>query len=314
MVVQVLLLLLGFVLLLKGADFLVEGSSNLARGLGIREIVIGLTVVAFGTSTPELVVNIFASAQNQSGLVLGNIIGSNIFNVLAILGVSVLIHPVAVEHNTAWREIPFALAAAVILSIMMISSEIGRGDGVLLLLLFFAFLVYLWVIMRRSAVPAAERAPQSVTVLHSTLSVLLGLVGLIAGGSIVVNAATAIATAAGISQKVIAVTIVATGTSLPELLTSTVAAVKGKNDIAVGNIVGSNVFNILLVLGLSSLIRPILVDPRRYAVDLTVLVVSGLFLFFTMFTGKRRVVDRWEGVLFLVCFAGYILFLLLSHG
>jgi len=314
MVLQILLLLLGFALLLKGADFLVEGSSNLARSLGIREIVIGLTVIAFGTSTPELVVNIFASAQNQSGLVLGNIIGSNIFNVLAILGVSVLIRPIAVEHNTAWREIPFALAAAVILSIMMISSEVGRGDGVLLLLLFLAFLVYLWFVMRRTAVPAPERVTQPVTVLHSTLFVLLGLVGLIAGGRIVVNAAIVIATAAGISQKVIAVTIVATGTSLPELLTSTVAAAKGKNDIAVGNIVGSNVFNILLVLGASSLIRPIFLDPRRYAVDLTVLVLSGLFLFFTMFTGRRRVVDRWEGVLFLVCFAGYILFLLLSHG
>jgi cation:H+ antiporter len=307
----------GLVLLVLGAEALVRGAASLARRMRISEIAIGLTVVAFGTSTPELVVNVFGSIQGQPDIVFGNIIGSNIANVLLILGVSGLIYPLAVQRNTVWKEIPFSLLAALFLLLLVRDSWAGRelpdrlsrSDGLVLLGLFAVFLTYTFGLSR---VEASDEYPVKAYSLGASLLLVgVGLAALVLGGRLAVGGAVGLARGAGLSEKFIACTILAVGTSLPELATSAVAAWRRRCDIAVGNIVGSNVFNILFILGVSGVIRPV-AYPSRFDVDLYVLIATTTLLFLTMFTGRRRRLDRWEAALILVGYCAYVAYL--AHG
>lgn len=310
----ILLLVCGFVLLIKGADWLIEGATALASRLSVSPMMIGLTIVAFGTSTPELIVNIFAAYQKNAAICYGNIIGSNTVNILLILGVAALIRPLTTKRNTVWREIPFALLAVVALWILAydslwdahIDNILSRGDGVILLLFFILFLLYVFGMAKVSINSELDRVTLSLTKLF--LSIVVGLLALLFGGRLVVSNAVTLAELLGTSQKVISLTIVAIGTSLPELVTSTVAAYKNKLDIAVGNIVGSNIFNIFFILALSALVSPLPFDQRLHF-DMAVLLLATLLLFFSMFTGGRRRLDRWEAVVFLILYCAYTIYL-----
>lgn len=316
---SLLFLIIGFILLIKGADFLVSGSASIARRFGISELVIGLTVVAFGTSTPELFVNILAGIRGTTDIAIGNVIGSNIANILLILGASAIIFPLAVSRGTVWKEIPFSLLAVVVLGVMAndrlidgaTASALTRADGLVLLGFFVIFLYYSAGIAHEGA-DVEQSAPQKTSSgFRSMGSIGLGLLGLVWGGKWIVDAAVAISASLGMSQAVIGLTVVAVGTSLPELATSIVAARKKNVDIAVGNVVGSNIFNIFFILGVSALIRPL---PFRETAnwDVLVMTAASLFLFVTMFTGKKNILERWEGILMLAAYAAYTVFLLLK--
>lgn len=312
-------LILGFVFLKKGADFLVDGASSIAHSLKVSDLVIGLTIVAFGTSCPELFVNIVASIEGSNGIAIGNVIGSNITNVFLILGLCALIKPLSVGRGTAWREIPFCLLAASLVVVLAgyggiagrTGFELGKIDGLAFLVLFIFFLVYSFRIAHtgfdEDAVPQKEYA-----VPMAAFLIILGLLGLGFGSRWIVSSGVQIARSFGVSETLIGLTVVAFGTCLPELATSIVAVRRGKVELAVGNIVGSFIFNIFLVLGVSALIRPILFDPRHF-IDAGVAVLAALLLFITMFTGKHRVLDRWEGILFLVLYSGYISFVIVQR-
>lgn len=276
MTIQILLLILGFGILVKGADWLVDGASELARKYKISDLAIGLTVVAFGTSAPELIVNVFAAYQGHHDIVFGNIIGSNNFNLFIILGISGLIVPLAVQSSTVWKEIPFSFGAAVLLFILtsgMVfagNTVLTRIDGMILLVMFVLFLYYVY--KQLGSDKAQDNLPHmNFTPLKIWSFIIIGLAGLVMGGKLVVSSAIVMAETLGVSQKIIGLTIVAAGTSLPELATSVVAALKKNNDIAVGNIIGSNIFNIFLILGVSSLINPVVYSPA-FDTDLLMLV------------------------------------------
>ncbi len=314
------LLVVGFALLIKGADFLVEGASSIARILKVSDLVVGLTIVAFGTSTPELFVNIFAAVRANADIAIGNVVGSNIMNILLILGVSSVIFPLTVTRGTVWFEIPLTLAAAVLLGLLANDHLLTRSsfpgltriDAVILLGCFALFAYY---VLRLAGKPEERNVISPATKQHSvtkaTLMIVAGLVGLFVGAKFVVDGAVALAAALGVSQSLIALTIVAGGTSLPELATSAVAAYKKNSDIAVGNILGSNIFNTFLILGVSALIRPIPLQPRSN-VDISVGVLVSLILFAAMFSGKKGVLDRWEGLLFLGLYGIYVGFLIVQ--
>lgn len=310
---ELILLVAGFVLLVIGANWLVNGASALAKKYNISDLAIGLTIVAFGTSAPELVVNVFAAAQGSHDIVLGNIIGSNNFNLLVILGIAGIITPLAVQHSTVWKEIPFSLLAVAVLYLVgndiFSSGEgvISRLDGVILLAFFCWFL---WYVARqlKNDPAEAEILTKKYPGWLMVLMIVGGLAALVAGGRLVVTSAVDMARAIGISEKIIGLTIVAAGTSLPELATSVVAAIKKNNDIAVGNIVGSNIFNIFLILGVSSVINPVSFSTVFNA-DLLLLTIGTLLLFFAMFTGRKHKLDRWEAILLLVIYIGYTLYL-----
>lgn len=305
----------GLAVLIGGAHFLVTGATSLARRMSVPEIVIGLTVVAFGTSTPELVVNIYSSLGGYHDVVFGNVIGSNIFNILVILGISGLIFPLSVQRNTVWKEIPFSLLAVLLLFVLVndrlifgSSTSILSGvDGSLLLAVFVVFILYVFLITRVKTTDtfAVRMYPLSKTV----LLVLVGFAALFVGGKLVVESTMLIARQLDVSEKLITLTIVAWGTSLPELATSAVAAYKKRCDIAVGNIIGSNIFNVYCILGVGAVIRGSRYDPVL-DVDLAVLIFVTLLLFFTMFTGKKRRLDRWESLLFVIGYGAYMIFLL----
>ena len=310
------LLIAGFVLLIKGADFLVAGASSIARRLNVSDLVIGLTVVAFGTSTPELLVNIISGIHGNTDIAIGNVLGSNIANVLLILGVSSVVRPLTVSKSTVWKEIPFCLLAALVLGILANdilidhsgASVLSRIDGMVFLCFFLIFLYYSISIAQK--IPGMEeQVPAKMDgVFKSVIYVLLGLGGLILGGQWIVDSATKIALKLGMSQSLIGLTIVAVGTSLPELATSAMAAYLNNVEIAVGNVVGSNIFNIFFVLGISSVITPLPLQENNN-IDIGMVIFSTFLLFITMFTGKRHIMDRWEGVLFLVFYISYIAFL-----
>ncbi|MGB4205268.1 MAG: calcium/sodium antiporter [Bacteroidales bacterium] len=313
MLYSVLLLVVGLVLLIKGADWLVDGASALAKRYHVSDLAIGLTVVAFGTSAPELVVNIVAAINGYQGIAFGNVIGSNNFNLFLILGVSGLILPLSVQKSTAWKEIPFSLLVALLLIFMVNVTGKGylsRFEGLILFAFFIGFLYYIFAQMRTVKV-SIELKKKQVAGFILFLLIAGGLTSLIAGGKLVVDSAVKIATAMGISQEIIGLTIVAAGTSLPELATSVVAALKKNADIAVGNIIGSNIFNILLILAVSATIRPLNYD-MIFNRDLIFLSFGTVFLFLAMFTGKRRTLDRWEAGILLVAFIAYSYYRLLN--
>jgi len=311
---QIILLLLGFGLLIKGADWLVDGASALAKKHKISDLAIGLTIVAFGTSMPEFIVNTIAAWQGHSDIVFGNIIGSNNFNLFIILGLAGIITPLMVKSSTVWKEIPLSfLAAAMLLFLandffMNNQPGLSRLDGGLLLLAFVLFLYYVYRQLRTDEVPI-ELASTQFSQKKIWIFIILGLLMLVGGGRLVVVNAVKMATTLGISQTIIGLTIVAAGTSLPELVTSVVAAVKKNNDIAVGNIIGSNIFNIFLILGASALIKPVSYSPA-FNRDLYILGIGTLLLFLAMFSGGRKKLDRWEAALLFLAYAGYTVFLI----
>jgi cation:H+ antiporter len=298
----------------------VDGASTIARRFNISDLVIGLTVVAFGTSTPELFVNIVASAKGNTDIAIGNVLGSNICNVLLILGVSAVIYPLSVSKGTVWKEIPFSLLAVMVLGLMandsMIdgggSSQLTRIDGLVLLAFFMIFLYYSFSIAK-AIEGLDEHVPAKATgIAGSFLRVTAGLIGLTLGGKWIVDGAVVLARSFGMSESLVGLTIVAVGTSLPELATSAMAAYKKNVEIAVGNVVGSNIFNVFFVLGISSTIKPLPFQAENN-LDIGVVVVSGLLLFLSMFTGKKRSLDRWEGIVFLFLYGGYIAFLIIAE-
>lgn len=302
MLIPGLLIVAGFCSLIFGANWLVEGSSALAKKYKVSDLVIGLTIVAFGTSAPELVVNSISSLNGYSDIVLGNIIGSNNFNLFLILGLSGMIFPISVQSSTAWKEIPISLIVSILLFFFLNdfvfkgATFLSRIDGLILLSLFFIFLYYIFNQMKSDNQIVTEENPKSGKRVWGLI--IFGLAGLVLGGQLVVVNSIEIANSLGISEKIIGLTIVAAGTSLPELVTSIVAAVKKNSDIAIGNVIGSNIFNVLLILAISSLIHPIEYNPK-FNLDLLILIGGTIFLLISMFTGHRKKLDRWEaGVLF----------------
>ncbi len=310
----------GFIFLIKGADLLVDGAASIARRLKVSDLVIGLTVVAFGTSTPELFVNLISSFKGNSDIAIGNVLGSNIANVFLILGVSSIIYPLAVTKGTVWKEIPFSLLAAVVLLFAANdqildragASVLTRIDGLIFLCFFTIFIYYTFSIATRVEGMDEHVPPRQLGGLRSLIYIIVGLAGLIIGGKWIVDGAIALAAKLGMSESLIGLTIVAVGTSLPELATSAVAAYKKNVEIAVGNVVGSNIFNIFFVLGISAAIRPLPFQSKNN-VDLAAVILSSLMLFLFMFTGKKRSLDRWEGIVCLLLYSGYITFLIVNE-
>ncbi len=317
MILTYILFFIGFLFLIKGADLLVDGASSVAKKFGISALVIGLTIVAFGTSMPELIVNIFASIQGNTDIAIGNILGSNTANILLILGISSLIYPLAVKKGTTWKEIPFSFLAVIVLAIMANDmffdkanySAITRIDGFILLSFFVIFMYYIFGISKTSANETQEQEPKIYSSLKSTLMIILGLIGLTLGGKWIVDGAVAFASSFGVSQALIGLTIVAVGTSLPELATSAVAAYKKNVDIAVGNVVGSNIFNIFWILGVSAIIKP-LPFSNTLMIDVFMTVFATTILFAFLFIGKKHILERWQGVCFIVFYIIYIIYLI----
>lgn len=315
MLLQIFLLIVGLVLLIQGADWLVKGASALAKKYNVSDLAIGLTIVAFGTSTPELVVNVISSMQKHSDIVLGNVIGSNNFNLFIILGIAGVIAPLAVQSTTVWKEIPFSLLAVVILyfianSFLSVQTIITRVDGVILLGFFIIFLLYIYKNLKKDKASPEIQKEQLSQIMIFTF-IVLGLAGLIFGGNLLVSNAIKLAKSMGMSEKLIGLTIVAAGTSMPELATSVVAAIKKNNDIAVGNIIGSNIFNVFLILGASSLIHPIQYN-LKFNMDIYLLAGGTIFLFVVMFTGQKKKLDRWEALLLLLFYIIYTSFIIVK--
>ncbi len=309
MLINSLLLVLGLVVLIKGADWMVAGASALAKKYKVSDLVIGLTIVAFGTSAPELVVNVIASSQSFDDIVLGNVLGSNIANLFLILGVTGIIYPLMVQSSTTWREIPMSLGAVIVLYLLANdlfgtgNLVVSRIDGMILLLFFGLFLFYIFRLAKSDPAPH-EVVVSPMSGFKMGILIAIGLAGLVFGGRLVVNNAIKIATELGLSEKIIGFTIVAVGTSLPELATSVVAAIRKNTNIAVGNIIGSNIFNILFVLAVSSLVLPVQYNTI-FNTDMYLLAGGTLVLFIAMFTGNTKKLDRWEAVILLLIYIGY---------
>jgi len=310
MLLSILGIALGLAALVKGGDWLVDGASSLARKWGVAPIVIGLTIVAFGTSAPELVVSTLAAASGNTEIAIGNVVGSNIANILLILGITGCIMPLTIKKNTTWKELPLMALAALLVWIMSSDRLLAGGttdildriDGLVLLSFFPIFLYYTVGIAKE------EKSTEDVvtySVPASWMRVAGGLALLVIGGRSTVDGATALALAAGVPDRIIALTIVAVGTSLPELVTSVTAALRKNADIAIGNIVGSNIFNVFWILGLSATINPLPFSSQN-AIDALVATFASILLFVAMLVGRRHVLQRWQSICFLVLYAGYV--------
>lgn len=311
------LIVVGFVLLIKGADYLVTGASSLAKRFDVSDIAIGLTVVAMGTSAPELVVNLISGSSGHNEVVFGNIIGSNIFNLFLILGIAAVIYPITVQKNALWKEVPYSLLATVVFFVLVNDvyflgsekNELNLGDSIILIFMFGLFLVYIFMNMKNTDEIDVVEDIEIYSNLKTTLMIGGGIIGLSGGGKLIVDNAVEIAQIFNVSEKLIGLTILAAGTSLPELATTAVAAFQKKSDLAVGNIVGSNIFNLLLVLAFTGIISSPLEFDSVLNVDLIVVMVGTLMLFIFMFTLNKYKVDRMEGALYLVGFVAYTVYL-----
>lgn len=314
MVWQIALLIIGFVMLIKGADWFVDGAAGIADKLHIPQLIIGLTIVAMGTSAPEAAISISASVQGSADIAVGNILGSNILNILIILGITSVITPLAVQKSTVKYEIPFVIIISVIFGLIgLFDNSIGFIDGILLWVLFIAYIAYLFIMTKKGKIQADEsddedngKKPKKVWQL-----ILFGIIGIalvVFGSNITVNAATEIATMFGMSERFIGLTIVALGTSLPELVTSITAALKKNADIAIGNIVGSNIFNILFVIGTSAMITPVAYQ-NQFLID-SIFCVATAMLLLLLVLNKDKKLKRWGGIIMLICYAGYFVYLI----
>lgn len=319
---SLVLLVGGFILLAKGAEWLVEGSSSLARRFGVPAMVVGLTIVAFGTSLPEFMVSLLGSFLGSPDISVGTIVGSNIINIAVILGLCAVISPIIVKEGTLIYEFPFIIVSALFLLILANDNNIfgqntftlGRFDGILLLFIFIIFLFYLYYHMKDGRQTTVEKEFETEyktrgKVWKNSIYILLGVVALFAGGRMLVYAAVDIATLIGMSEKFIGLTVVALGTSLPELFTSIIAIRKKESEIAIGNIIGSNIFNILWVLGLVSVITPLVVNPVIVYFDMIIMIGFSLLLVFFATTGKK--ITRWEGFVFIGTYAIYLTYLIM---
>ena len=315
---DILLLIVGLGLILAGANFLTDGSAALAQRFRVPEFIIGLTVVAVGTSTPELVVSVLSAIGGQSDVAIGNVVGSNIFNVFVILGVCALIRPVPLTAGNIRRDIPFGVLMSLLLLALAQDSllckgaadRIGRLDGAAMLAL---YILLMWYTIRKTKRPEAtaptegSKAPMAAWL--TAVMIVGGLAGLVFGGEMFLRSATSIARSLGVSESVIAITLVAGGTSLPELASSLVSLFKGKAEMALGNVIGSNIANILLILGVSATIHPLSMGGITVW-DLLMVLLSSVVVFLAAFTFKRKAIDRWEGALFVTIYAVYIWYLI----
>lgn len=311
-----ILFVVGFVFLIKGADLLVEGATSIGKRLNISSIVIGLTIVSFGTSLPELLVNLIASYNDNPDIGVGNVLGSNIANILLILGVSALINPLPITKNTYFIEVPFSLTATLLVGFLANAAIFGstndyvisRPDGIILLFFFVLFMGYVYIVSKQRKAEFSSGEYKEMSWAKSIVLILIGMVGLYFGGQWVVDGAIVIAKNLGMSDAFIGLTVIAIGTSLPELVTSAVAAFKKDTDIAVGNVVGSNIFNLLWILGLSATIKPIPYSVISNS-DIFMIIASSTALILAVVVGKRPIISRWEGFFFLVAYVWYISFL-----
>lgn len=311
------MLVSGLIVLIVGAELLVRGASHLAAAMGISPLLIGLTVVSFGTSAPELAVSLQAALLGRADIAIGNVVGSNICNVLLILGLCATIVPLIVARQLVRVDVPLMIGASLLLFLLARDGQLGRLDGGMLCTGMLAYMVFIIYQARKEHILVSADQPVSAAAQRSlfrmilqVLFILAGLVLLVVGSNWLVDSASTIARALGVSELVIGLTIIAVGTSLPEVATSVLASVRGERDIAVGNVVGSNLFNILSILGLTSLIAPITVAPAALSFDLPVMIAVALACLPIFFTGMR--IARWEGLLFLGYYAAYTLFLVLS--
>ena len=315
MLINLLLLVLGFIILIKGADFFVDGASGIAENFKVSKMLVGLTIVAFGTSAPEFAVSIKSLLSKSRDIVLGNVIGSNILNILLILGLSSLVHTLTVKNNTVKKELPITMLITVLFAVLLsdnlfdikIKNTFTRSDGIILILFFGVFIYYL-VSMSRKKIQ--DESTEILSMKKSAAFTIIGLLGIILGSNLVVDSAVILAKIMGISERLISLTIIALGTSLPELVTSLTATKKGEYDIAIGNVVGSNIFNIGVVVGIPvALLGGIGIINFSY-LDLLVMIISAIILF--MFSFKDYRISRKEGIIFLVLFFVYYSYVLFS--
>ena len=305
-VVQILLLVIGFTMLVKGADWFVDGSAGIAKKLGIPQLVIGLTIVAMGTSAPEAAVSINASLKGNAGIAIGNVLGSNILNILIILGISALLSTMAIQKSTLRDEIPYMIFVTVVLIALGMTGEyVTRIEGVILWVLFLLYLAYLFRLTKQGT---EEDGTEERPTFNLLIRMIIGGVIVVWGSDITVDSATQIAQMIGLSERFIGLTIVALGTSLPELVTSVVAAKKGNADIAIGNIVGSNIFNVLFVIGTASIIAPVIYDSV-FLIDGIIAVLAGALLWVSVL--KTRSLRKPWGIVMLLCYGGYLVYLFL---
>lgn len=310
MIINILLLILGFIFLIKGADIFVDGASSTAQNFKVSKMLIGLTIIAFGTSAPEFAVSMNALASGSTDMVLGNVIGSCILNILLILGVAAVIRPIKIKDNTVKKELPLALLISSLLAVLMLDIKLGSGiidqvsraDAIVILLFFTVFVYYLIALAKQKRELKEDEKPQF-KLGKSLIFVAIGLTGIIIGSDLVVNNATNIATSLGVSERIISLTIIAFGTSLPELVTTIVSSKKGEQDLLLGNIIGSNIFNICVVLGIPVVIFGTITPSSFQGIDLIMLVGSSLLLFIVSET--KRTITRIEGILMLIAFFTY---------
>jgi cation:H+ antiporter len=321
MLAAILLLLFGFAILIKGADFLVNGASSAAKRYGISNLAIGLTVVAFGTSTPELIVSLLAAFNGQNDASFGNAIGSNNFNLLLVLGVAGIIYPLVVQKNTVKYEVPLSILATGVLYLLINDSLLwqseqnilSRPDSIILLLFFVGFMLYIYRTMANTSDLGEQGNVKIYSMPKSMGLVAIGLAMLVGGGKLVVDNAIALAHNFGLSEKLIGLTILAAGTSLPELATSAVAAYRRNTDIAIGNVIGSNIFNVLFILGITGIVHPISYNDLMNF-DIYVLMVSTVVLMIFMFTMSKHKLDRWEAAILLIGYFAYTIYLIGSES
>ena len=318
MLLNIILVIVGAALVLVGADKLTDGGVALARRFGISEMVIGLTIVAFGTSLPEFIVSLLASIDGSPAMGIGNVVGSNVFNTLMIVGVTAMVAPIAVTKSTIYKDIPFSLLASIVLAALALDSIFGtagqsdtlsRGDGIALLGFFAVFMTYSFAIAHNEtsstddSMTAESSASEHMSLLRAAVYILIGLLGLIFGGELFVRGASDIARDLGVSEAVIGLTLVAGGTSLPELATSVIAARKGRSGLAIGNVIGSNLFNIFWILGLCSAVTPMPAAGMEWT-DFAVLIASGLL--FWLFSRTKHLIQRWEGAALVAVYLIYL--------
>ena len=311
MFLNIILLVLGFVILIKGADFFVDGAAATAEHFKVSRMLIGLTIIAFGTSAPEFAVSMKALSEGSTDMVLGNVIGSNIMNILLILGIAAVIRPINIQNNTIKKELPLTMLISTLLAVLFLDisingstiNEISRSDAIVILLFFSIFLYYLISLAKKKKEEPIEQDKKQIPLWQAIVFVLLGLVGIILGSNMVVDNASIIAYYLGLSERLISLTIIALGTSLPELMTTIVSSKKGEQDLLVGNIIGSNIFNICVVLGIPVAIFGTITPASFQMVDIVMLIASSVALFIFSQTAKK--ITKVEGILMLMAFAVY---------